>query len=69
MTILEIAALVQVDRDAAYHLVQFLVARKLAECVGVRKPEGGKGKGQNVYRLADNLDQRLGEVGAELFVK
>jgi predicted ArsR family transcriptional regulator len=69
VTILEIAAKLDVDRAAAYALVNFLLARKLAECVGVRKVEGGKGKGQNVYRLAENLDQRLGEVGAALWVK
>lgn len=66
LTTREIADLLGWTRDDAYHLVRALIAADLAFDCGVRKPANGRGKGENVYDIADGLDKGLARIARQL---
>lgn len=55
MTINELAAKLNVDRDDAVALVKFLVAKKMIEKTGERPSASGKGKASNVYEIPSQI--------------
>lgn len=58
-TIFEVAKRLNVEREDARGLVRFLVSIGLAQLMGERRPEGGRGSAEKVYVFADNFEQTL----------
>lgn len=66
-TVLQLAEVSGVSREAAYGLVQFLETANLALVAGSVKTEGKRGKGQYIYELnADQAGTKLNDVLAVL---
>ena len=55
VTVKEIAELFNIDKDTAYGFIRFCLAIDAAVDRGVRKPEGGRGRGENVYSIRSNI--------------
>lgn len=67
MTTQEIAQKLGIDKQEAYSLVSFMEKRQFIRPCGVRKPEGGKGKGSTVYELDPALVNRMQDLLQRLF--
>ncbi len=61
MTVNDLGEILGVSRDSAYGLIGFLEEAKLVSKVeGRTKPNAsGKGKGQNIYLVPDDLGSKL----------
>lgn len=66
LSISEFAEKLQVERNIAYGFVRFLLALGLVELKGVRQSESGKGKGENVYILSEEIEKKMTKIVRQL---
>ncbi len=65
-TVAEVAEILGIEVEAARGLVKFLEATGSATFRGKRPTESGRGQGQNVYTLVDDLAGPLAKVAKKL---
>lgn len=61
-TVQEMADKFKIDRTKTYGFVTFMVEAGFAECVGVRRIEGARGKGANVFTFKKGAMDKLGKM-------
>lgn len=66
VTVREIADHLGWEKDDAYHLVRVLLLTGGARERGIRRPEKGPGKGENVYSVNADASKHLAAIGRRL---